>query len=678
MYKTAFTLLVAGLTAPAAIAGPEEEHDADELEEVVVRAAPLGRSADELTQPAIVLSKEELLLKAQQSIGETLANELGVSSTYFGPVAGRPVIRGQAGPRVSVLEGGIGALDVSDISPDHAVPVEPLLADGIEIIRGPATLLYGSTAAGGVVNVIDNRIPEALAESPVSGAFEFRGDTAAEERSGVARLDGSIGVLAWHLDGFARQTQDVKIPDFGTADAAVRPDDEPRGTLVNSFGETHGYAVGASYIGEKGFFGAAFSAYENDYGLPGPEKEDEEGGDPGLPVAAGPFIELEQTRLDVRAGVQLEGLLERLRFRFGTNDYEHAEIEPSGELATQFENDAWEARFELVHAAMGNWRGALGVQMTDRDFSALGDEAFIPPTMTESLGFFLVEEYELESARIELGARLGRLEHDPARGLSGYDENAVSFAAGVVWEFGAGYDLSVNLSRSERHPAAEELYSNGPHLATGLFEIGLLAEGGMSVDEEVSSNLDVSVHYHSDAVSWQAGVFYNDAGDYIFLDETGELADGLPVAFYRQADAEFYGYEAAVEFHFARGAESGWNLRLFSDYVRGRTDTADLPRIQPGRLGAELDYQTAMWSAGLNAIYHAEQDEVSSFQTDSFTMLNADFTYALAERGPLDWQFFVKASNLLDEDARRSTSFRAAFVPLPGISLHAGLRARFD
>jgi len=262
-------LLAASFIASAAIADEEKP-----LEEIIVSAAPLDRSADDLTQSAIVLTKEDLLLKAEASIGETLANELGVSSTYFGPFAGRPVIRGQAGPRVSVLEGGISALDISDLSPDHAVSIEPLFADRIEVLRGPATLLYGSSACGGVVNVIDNRIPESLTDNVISGALELRGNTAAEERTALSRLDGSTGRVAWHLDAVSRQTDDIDIPDFATADPSVRPVDEERGTVLNSSGESIGYAGGISVVGDKGFIGVSLSAYENDYGLPGPEEEE--------------------------------------------------------------------------------------------------------------------------------------------------------------------------------------------------------------------------------------------------------------------------------------------------------------------------------------------------------------------------------------------------------------------
>jgi iron complex outermembrane receptor protein len=664
---------VSCLLVSAVYAADEEKEKT--VDEIVVTAAPLDRSADDLTQSALVLTKEELLLKAEASIGETLSNELGISTTYFGPVAGRPVIRGQDGPRVSVLEGGVSAMDAADLSPDHAVSVEPLFADRIEVIRGPATLLYGSSAAGGVVNVVDSRIPELAGDGALTGAFELRGDTAADERAVLGRLDGTASRnLAWHLDAFHRESENIDIHGFATADPDDRPDDEKSGTVLNSAGEANGYAGGLSFVGENGFVGAAFSSYENEYGLPGPEEGEEEEEEDVPLIAEGPFIELEQQRFDLRSEYAFDNAIEKIRFRFGINDYEHSEIEPTGEVATLFENDAWEGRVEVVHAPIASWRGAIGLQVNDRDFSAVGEEAFIPATKTQSYGVFVLEERKFGRGLVEFGARIESLEQDPSIDLQGYDETALSVAAGLNLDLAADYDLNVNLSRSERHPDLAELYSNGAHLATGLFEIGLLAEGGGSVEQEVANNLDVAVHHHSDALSWKFGVFYNDIADYIYRRETDTLEDGLPLTPYVQRDAEFYGYEAELEL----SMRPDWALRLFTDYVRGKTDDGDLPRVQPRRYGAEIGYTAAQWSAGIEGIYHAEQDEITSFQTDSFTIVNANVVYRPVLDHPSNWELFLKGTNLLDEDARRSTSFRAAFVPLPGASMHAGIRARFD
>lgn len=684
--NTTMVLVCAGvLGAAQGISAQESQNttaDESAIEEIIVSATPLNRTADDLTQPVLIVTREDLLLKATNSIGETLANELGLSSTYFGPVAGRPIIRGQDGPRVNVLQAGISTLDVADLSPDHGVPIEPLIAERIEVIRGPATLLYGSAAAGGVVNVIDNRVPEHLVEGGVSGALELRGDTAAEERAIAGRIDGSSGGFAWHLDGVSRESEDIDVPGFATADPADRPEEETSGTLLNSFGDSHSFSGGVSAIGERGFIGISVSRFENDYGLPGPEEEEEEeegeeGEEEGPLIADGPFIELEQTRYDLRAEYQFAGFIDTAKLRFGLNDYEHSEIEPNGEVATLFENDAWEGRLELSHAAIGSWQGALGVQINDREFSAVGEEAFIPPTDTTSVGVFLFEERPFDWGLLEFGVRVDFLEHDPAADFEDYDETAFSAAIGGEWNFAPGFELNVNLSRSERHPDAAELYSDGAHLATALFEVGLLASGATNIDTEVSRNVDVSVHHHSEYFSWQVGVFYNDIDDYTFREGSDILEDGLPLAIYQQQDAEFYGYEAELNWS-PTGADSPWGVRVFSDLVRARASGSDLPRVPPTRLGAELSFAQSRWSAEVSAIYHAQQDDVSTFQTDEFTMLNASVAFKLDWSGGLNWDVFARGTNLLDEDARRSTSFRAAFVPLPGASFHLGLRARFN
>ena len=676
MNKFGLSLLAAASAALWAV--PMQSVAEEVVEEIIVTANPLGRAADDLTQPALILGEEELLKKSANSIGETLANELGMSTTYFGPVAGRPIIRGQDGPRVAVLDGGLSTMDIADISPDHAVPIEPLFAERIEILRGPATLLYGSSAAGGVVNVIDSRIPDTRQEQPLSGAMELRGDTASEELAAAARLDGSAGTLAWHVDGFKRDSGNIEIPGFATADPEERPDDEVKGRVINSDGDAEGYAGGLSWIGEGAFVGASVSRYETTYGLPGPEEGEEEEGDPDVPlIAAGPFIELEQTRVDLHGAVELAGVLESLRFKVAHNDYQHQEIEPTGEVATTFENDAWEGRIEMVHAPLAGFRGSFGLQVSDRGFSAVGAEAFVPATDSQSYGVFLLEEYGFEWGLIDFGMRVETAEHKPDGGLPTYDKTALSAAIGLNWDFAEEYDFTANLSRSERNLGPEELYSNGAHLATGLFEIGLLANEGGNVGQEVSNNLDVAAHHHGETVDWHVGVFYNDVADYVFRVATDDEIDGLPVTPYLQADTEFYGIEAELLLALA-GPDSGWNLRLFTDYVRGKADDEDLPRIQPLRVGAELGFTNESWSGGIEAVYHAQQNDIDSFQTRDFTMLNANVVLHLNDQGPVVWDVFMRGTNLLDEDARRSTSFRAAFVPLPGVSLHAGIRARFN
>ncbi|WP_405233780.1 TonB-dependent receptor [Lentisalinibacter salinarum] len=667
--------LTAALTAAILCAGAlQAQEAADEaIEEIVVTAAPLG----DVLQPTSVFKGDELLTDRAPTLGETLAAQPGVSSSYFGPASSRPIIRGLGGSQVIMLSDGISSLDAADVSADHAVSIEPLLAEAIEIIRGPTTLLYGNSAAGGVVNVIDNRIPRRPAEAPVSGAVEARADTAAGERALVGRLDGGAGGFAWHLDAYTRETDDVEIDGFATADPDDREPDEAAGVLPNSYSESDGYSAGASWVGERGFLGFSWSGSDMTYGLPGHSHEEEHGEEEHAgEEEGGPFIDLEQSRFDVRGEYALNGqYFEAVKFSWGINDYEHAEIEPSGEVGTLFENDAWQARVEAIHAPIAGWRGAFGLQLDDRDFSAAGEEAFISPTKTESLGVFLVEERDYDWGHAHLGGRVEFLEHDNELSAD-FDDTSLSLAAGVDFEIAPDYTLMLNVSRTERLPAAEELYANGPHLATGQFELGL-AVLGAAPDKEVSVNYDIGLSGGGERLRWDVHVFYNRIGDYIFQNLTGAEEDGLPVAEYGQADADFYGVEAEATLMLGRFGGFEAELGLLGDFVHAELeDGRYLPRIPPMRVGTGLTLRNDALTTSLDVLWHAEQDNIASFRTDSYTMVDLSAIYAMTlQETRLD--VFVRGTNLLDEAARRSTSFLAPYAPLPGRSFHAGARLRF-
>jgi len=664
MRAAAFVLSAA--VAPA-VYGQDSSDGAQEApEELTVTAVSLPG----LLQPYQVLSGEELLLKTAPTLGETLASEPGISSTYFGPAASRPIIRGLSGSRVTMLQDSASSLDVADVSPDHAVPIETLLADQVEIIRGPSSLLYGSTAAGGLVNVVDNRIPSAPAETPVSGAVEVRGDTAAEERTVVGRLDGGVGAFAWHLDGFTRKTEDIEIAGFATADPAERPADEKPGKLANSYSESDGVTGGLSWVDEQFYLGASLNYYKTNYGLPGPLEEPLDPSDP----YAGPFIDLKQVRTDVRGEYRFQDAwIESTRLVLGVNDYEHQEIEPSGEVATTFNNDAVQLRLEALHRKTLGLKGVFGIQVDDRDFSAVGEEAFVAPTKTDAVGLFLMEEADFAWGQLQLGARYEDLEHKNQE-FSDYSNGALSFSVGAAVNVGLSSQIIANLSSTQRNPNTEELYSNGEHIATRQEEIGLLVAGDTASTED-SINVELAWRRTDGDVTWDVSGFYYDFTDYVYQD----IADGpdLPIATYTQANADFVGGEAAVSFPLFARTRFDNSLRLFADVVKAELANGDkLPRIPPWRTGVNFDFGMQSWTAGLDVIYHAKQDDISSFNTDAYTMVNANFLYRL-DAGGLDWELFLRGSNLGDEEARKSTSFLAAYAPLPGRSWHAGARLKF-
>lgn len=652
---------------------------AAQLDAIEVSASAFGRSALEMTQPVEIINGDELNRLAQASIGATLSSQLGVTSTYFGPASGRPVIRGLTGNRVRVQQDGIGSMDVSALSPDHAVAIEPLLIDSVEIVKGPATLLYGNGAFGGVINMTDSRIPEESPFTPFSGALELRGDTAASQRSFVARFDGGGERFAWHADAFTRTSDEVEIPVPGeseilhAAEGHAEASDEPfTGNLPNSDVETRGGALGASWLGEDRFFGVSVSAYDSRYGVPGHVHEESEPA-PEPAHEEGVRIDLEQLRYDLKGRIDnpFAGI-ESLKFRAGYNDYEHREIE-EGSVATTFTNDAYDARLEMTHAPIGEWRGAFGVQLRGRDFAAIGEEAYVPPTTAQSVGVFLVEEREFDKWRVEVGGRIETQEQD-AQGFAVESDTAFSTSAGIVRQLGEAQSLGVNLTRAQRMPDIEERYSEGPHLATLQYEIG-----DPSLHTETANNIDFTWRKAGDGVNWTLNLYYNRVDDFIYLENTGTELDELPVAVYTQSDAVLKGYEAEIVLPLLEENGDALDLRLFSDYTRGTlTSGGNLPRIPPRRVGVGLDYTATQWTAGIEAIRYDEQDKLAAHElpTESYTMLDASVSYRIF-RPHADWNVFLRASNLLDTEARRHSSFLKDLAPLPGRNFTLGIRAGF-
>jgi iron complex outermembrane recepter protein len=637
-------------------------------EEIVVTSTALRENPLEIAQPSSVLAGDELRRQIAASIGETLSKELGVSSTYFGPTASRPIIRGLSGNRVLVLQDGSQSLDVSSLSPDHAVTLESVVSRQIEIIKGPAALLYGSGAAGGLVNVVTNRVPMESAKEPISAAVELRGDTAAEERTGALSVDGGSGVFAFHVDYFDRETDDLEIPDFAQSDvlrrALIEAGEEPdgvRGHLLNSASDTKGGAAGASIIGDAARGGLSWSRYETTYGIVGEEEA---------------FIDMKQDRYDAEAQLDFDGPVEALRLSGSYNDYTHTEFEAPGEAGTVFNQDAYEVRVTADHTFGDGWRGTVGLQYVDIDFEALGDEAFVPRSKTKATSLFAFEERHFDRWTIELGARAEqqKVEADPVAGLADFDETAISLSAGTVWKFTEDHALALNLTRTQRNPQAAELYANGPHVAEQRFIIG-----DPSLDRETAITADVSLRRTGGGIQWTLNAFYNDYSDYIFESPTGEIEDDFPVFLVLQDGAKLHGFEAEVAFPLLQQGEQHLQLTLASDYVRGELDGGgDLPQMPPLRFGAGLHYDLDQLHVGLEAYYYDKQDKIADNElpTDSFTLVDADASYRLP-LGSSSILLFLRASNLLDEDARQHASALKDIAPLAGRSFHIGARAEF-
>ena len=643
------------------------------LQEVVVTASALRESPLDVAQPTDVVSGDDLRRQIESSIGETLSHELGVSSTYFGPSASRPVIRGLSGDRVQMLEDGLSALDVSGLSQDHAVSLESVISDQIEIIKGPASLLYGSGAAGGLVNMVSNRIPRKQAAAAVTGAAEVRGASATGELTGAVSLNGGSGNVAWHADYFDRQTDDVRIAGLAESkalrqqllDAGETPSDA-RDRVANSASDTSGGAFGLSLVGDSGFGGVSYSHFATTY---------------GIPVEEAAFIDMQQDRFDLNGEWRPSmAAIDAIRVRGAYNDYTHTEFEAPGVPGTEFFQTAYDLRVAVDHH-FGEWRGTVGAQYLDIDFKAIGEEAYVPPSLTKGMSLFAFEERHFDQWTVELGARAENQTVDPEAGLGldAYDKTAVNLSAGVVWKFVPDYALAFNVTRTARHAQAAELYADGPHIAAGRVEVG-----DPSLDIEDAVTADVALRHTGDGLTWTLSAFYNDYSSYIYLNPTGstrEIAPGeeLPVFQALQGGAKLYGYEAEVLYPLDLSNGSTLEFRLASDYVRGKLkDGGNLPQMPSQRFGGGLHYEQGTWHAGVEAFYNLKQGRIAQYElpTDAYTAVNADVSTRM-QVGDTTLFVFLRGNNLLDEEIRQASSPLKDRVPLPGRSVSAGVRVSF-
>jgi iron complex outermembrane receptor protein len=667
------------------------------LEHVLV-SVPLHKKVAKTALPVTVLSGDELRRQASATIGDTLSNSPGLASASFGPGVGQPVVRGQAGPRVKVLQNGTSSADASNVSADHATSVEPLLADSIEVLRGPATLLYGGGAIGGVINVLDNRIPTQRLEQ-LQGGIEYRHQGASSSDNVVGRLEGGNGAFAFHLDGLQRTWGDLDIPgyaivpDSGSLEDSDGAEDE-RGTIENTDGETSAYTVGASYHTDDGFFGFSINQLDNLYGIPpgshAHEESEEHGADDEVhsdeeEEEENIRIDVEQTRYD--AALHLHNPvagIDVFRGFFTYTDYQHIELE-GDEIGTRYNNETWETRLEVVHNPVGNFHGSFGLQASGGEFSAVGDEAFIPVTESSEIGFYVVEDYHYERVTLEAGLRVDRIEHDPdSSRAEKTDYTAYSAAGSLLFELSDSWQLGVALMRAERAPATEELFSNvesdNPadwlvHAASRSIEVG-----DPNLQKEISSNLDISFSWAIDEHFVTLNGFYNDFSDYIALSGTGMLIDETQVYQYANEDARFYGVELDSEFAIGTVFKGDLRLALTGDYISGELDNgADVPRLPPMRLGSKLSWKSDQWYWFASVLAADDQDRPgdNESETNSYTRWDTGVEYRQAFGGNSTLVLFANLNNISDEEIRLSTSFLRDFAPEAGRSLAGGFRIEF-
>lgn len=685
-----------------------------EFEEIIVTTTPVGRSVFETTQGVDVLTGEDLALSLSGTIGETLRRQPGISSTFFGPGASRPIIRGQGGDRIRILDSDIGSIDASVTSDDHAVAIDPVLAQRIEIVRGTGALLYGSNAAGGVINIFDGRIPEVVPEGGYEIGARYTYSTVDEGHEVAGAFNyafetGSDMTIVLHGEGFYREADDYDIPGFAES-AALRAaeeaeeeeheheeeegheeEEEAFGTVENSNLETKGGAGGVSFIFSNGFIGFSGKVLKSDYGVPGhgheegheeeeEEHEEEEGHEEEEEEIV--RIDLDQVRYDLRGELETDLLFfQKAKLRIGYADYEHAELE-GDEIGTVFTNEGWEGRLELVQKDYGILKGAVGFQFRSREFSAVGEEAFVPPTDTTQFGIFAVEEIDLGDWLVDIGGRYERTNQEATVEGIERDFDAISVSGGFGYRGVEDVFFGVTGFRTERAPATEELFSNGPHLATDSFEIG-----DPDLDKEVATGVEGVARINRPWFSAQVSAYYTTYDDFIALLATGEEEDGLPVFQFTPVEAEFRGFEAEAEvrsdpYEIFDTVIVQFYADASIDLVRATFDNPtgsdDLPRIPPlsGIIGGGFRSDYVDFRAELE--YAGEQDDVAEFElpTEDYQLVNLFLTihpFGQERNVAID----IRALNLTDEEARLHTSFLKDLVPLPGRNVKVSLRTVF-
>jgi iron complex outermembrane recepter protein len=648
--------------------GPKE-HYATHLDEIIV-STPLQDKVSSSAMPVTVLHDDNLRMKTGSTIGETLQNELGVHGQSFGPGVGLPVIRGQDGPRVRVLNNGLGTNDASQISPDHASTAVPLTAERIEILRGPATLLYGSGAIGGVVNVIDNRIPEKVPDQLVGGSVEQKYNSATTDRSTAIKLEGGKNKFAYHFDGYYSKKDDTKIS--GDAIDATRAQVSQSGTafpensngfINNTEADNLSGTLGASYVSDFGFFGISGNMLDMEYEIPS-------GGTAGGEQA---LIEMESRKLDLKGEWNNSGgFFEKFKTKLSLTDYDHVEGTEAG-----FSSDTFEGRVEAPHKPLLGMKGVMGFQLTSNKFSAheLGTgEYIVPVTDTNNFAAFIQEEFSVGETVAQIGLRIEHTTVDSQlRANPDQDFTPISISVSDQVKINDQSSFNVALTRSQRAPMVQELYFNGGHEATRSFEVG-----NPFLDMETSYNIDLGYKHNSKKVAFELNLFHNWVNDFIFRQRTGGTsADGDPIVNIQQGGATFMGYEAQVILHAWKNSSQDVDLTLFSDYTRAKLNNeGDVPRIPPLRWGFQVDHRYGNWSSNLR-LTRAERQEysgVNEASTPGYTLLNLNTHYHVDNFHNADLVVYAKGNNLLNQNIRNSASFLRNFAPEPGVGAEIGIR----
>ncbi len=687
------------------------------MEQIDVYASPLHSSTIESASAISVIADEELRNKHSSTLGDTLKSELGVHSSYFGPVSSSPIIRGLDGPRIMITQNGLDVSDASRVGPDHVVSTETSTVKQIEILRGPATLLFGNGAIGGVINVVDNRVPNS---TDFEADYQLSHNTVANENELSVNLTTGVDNIAFHFDAFTRTSDDYEIPEEAESEELHEEEghdeheEEFNGTLENSSADADGFNIGTSYLFDTGFVGISFGQLNRLYGIVGhtheeeEEDHDEEEEEHEEEIVQG---DLDQSRIQILSEFEFDhSFITGLQTKFGFTDYQHAELE-NGEVSTQFFNKTTQLKSDLIFAELAGWHGALSFEYKHSDFSANGEEAFTPASITENTSVALLEERHIGSVLLQLGARVESITLDSEEVDQSFDFSPVSLSSGIVWDFTPGYNLGISLSRSERAPSASELLSLGAHIGTSSYEVGSIYEiefdeedqhnelvlSTQPVELETANNAEFTLRKFNGDFGFIVNVFYNTIDNFYYQQNTGLLSSDileheeeeaheeeeehehedsdLPVYITQTDDAKFYGIESQFKWQ----VTPEFKLVLQADSIVGKLNSGEyLPRIPPNRIGFTVNYQADNWDIGLNNMFYATQNKLASLETKthSYNMTNIDMAYYF-QLGQQDMTVFANIDNLFDVAARVHSSYVKDVTLLPGRGLHFGVRGKF-
>ena len=703
VFAASMTALSVALSVPAyaqqtgstgASAAAPQTDDFHGTEEIVV-TAPYVERLDILSGTSAV-SGDLLAEKTRAQLGDILSSLPGVSATSFSPGASRPVLRGYQGNRVAVLTDGIGNIDASNTSADHAVTIDTLTIERIEVLRGPAVLLFGGQAVGGAVNALDKRIPRAVPKEAVHVDALGGYGSAARDWSGGASVDVPLtDRVVVHLDGSYRNSDDLRtggyilapslraeVLDFAAEEASEGNLEEAAealelagqsGRIPNSAVKSWTAAGGIAFIDDGGNMGLSYSIYDTNYGIParpGSGHAHADGGEEEAPVTIG----MRQYRFDVRGEVDLgDGLFEKLRLRAGYANYSHTEFE-GDEIGTIFNSKGIEARAEFIQNDRGGWRGASGAQYQSRDLDAIGAEAFVPPNKTKQFGLFTLQEFTAGNLDAEVALRFDTAElRADILGIS-RSFNNVSSAFGVGYHIG-DLKIGANLSRTGRAPAVEELFSNGPHIATQAFEVG-----DPLLKSERAWNGELYARYDTADTAFNLTLYTNRFDNFIYEAETGNVEDALPVFQYFQNDAKVWGVEFQGSQNVARFGDVDLKIDAVADYTRAKISggAGNVPRIPPLRVLGGVELNGTRLDLRGEVEWSDAQTKTAPFETatDGFTLVNATATWR-PFGSDRNIALIASANNIFDVVARRSASFTKDFVPLSGRDFRLSARISF-